>query len=346
MSKIKVFLGGYINYTNAQNLNCRAIAEYLDKDKFVVLALTTHFGKNEHFKANTFNCLKPFSFSKHLGFLWGILNCDVAYLPKHIDTQLWVLKIAKILKKPIFTTIEGNVTDFSQEHCLAKLFGGIERMEKHFSYFDKIYAITKHLINQTSITLNIEEIPLYLGVNTSHFTPVISKELKSIVFIGGLIKRKGVDELMQLSKCYLKIKFNIIGSGSEAIKLENNYPINIVFHGVLSHNKINAIFQKSDLLFLPSKSEGFPKVILEAASAGIPSVVYNTYGASNWMKHRVNGFVINDFNAVKGVVNELLNNSKLLQSISEKTIELANGYNWENVVKDWEKIIVNLYNGK
>ena len=32
--KIKVFLGGYVNCTNAQNLNCRALAKYLDKDKF------------------------------------------------------------------------------------------------------------------------------------------------------------------------------------------------------------------------------------------------------------------------------------------------------------------------
>ena len=56
MSKIKVFLGGYINYTNAQNLNCRAIAGYLDKDKFLVSTLTTHFGKNERFEVNTFNC--------------------------------------------------------------------------------------------------------------------------------------------------------------------------------------------------------------------------------------------------------------------------------------------------
>ena len=34
MKKVKIFLGGYINYTNAQNLNCRALAIYLDKDKF------------------------------------------------------------------------------------------------------------------------------------------------------------------------------------------------------------------------------------------------------------------------------------------------------------------------
>jgi glycosyltransferase involved in cell wall biosynthesis len=346
MSKIKVFLGGYINYTNAQNLNCRAVAEYLDNDKFEVLALTTHFGKNERFEANTFNCLKPFSFSKHLGFLWGILNCDVAYLPKHVDTPLWILKLAKLLKKPIFTTIEGNVADFSQEHCLSKLFGSIVEMERHFSFFDKIYAITIFLSNQVNITISLEKKPLYLGVNTRQFTPYISKELKSIVFIGGLIKRKGVDELMQLSKYYPNIKFNIIGSGSETIELENNYPSNLIFHGVLNHAKINSVFNQSDLLFLPSKSEGFPKVILEAASAGIPSIVYNTYGASDWMEHRINGFIVNEYDEVKSIVDELLNDSVLFQSISENAIELANDFDWKIIIRNWEKVIVDLHNGK
>ena len=51
MRKIKVFLGGYINYTNAQNINCRAVAEHLDKENFQVFALTTHFGKEEKYDA-------------------------------------------------------------------------------------------------------------------------------------------------------------------------------------------------------------------------------------------------------------------------------------------------------
>ena len=37
--KIKVFLGGYVNFTNAQNLNCRALAKYLNKDKFECAAM-------------------------------------------------------------------------------------------------------------------------------------------------------------------------------------------------------------------------------------------------------------------------------------------------------------------
>ena len=44
MRKKKIFLGAYLNYTNAQNLNCLALAKYLDKEKFEVYALTTHFG--------------------------------------------------------------------------------------------------------------------------------------------------------------------------------------------------------------------------------------------------------------------------------------------------------------
>ena len=45
MKKVKIFLGGYINYTNAQNLNCRALAIYLDKDKFEIFTLVVHFGE-------------------------------------------------------------------------------------------------------------------------------------------------------------------------------------------------------------------------------------------------------------------------------------------------------------
>ena len=188
--------------------------------------------------------------------------------------------------------------------------------------------------------------PLLLGVNVNQFSSNIVQKLRSIVFVGGLIKRKRVDEFLLLAEFYSQINFNIIGNGPEKDNLVNNTSSNVVFHGFLSHAKMNAIFQQSDLMFLPAKSEGFPKVILEAASAGIASIVYNTYGASNWMKHRGNGFIVNDFHEVKAVVNELLNNSKLLQSVSENTKELANGYNWENVITDWEKVIVNLYNEK
>ena len=345
MSKIKLFLGGYINYTNAQNLNCRAIAEYLDKNQFEVLALTIHFGKRECFEVNTFYCFMPFSLSIHLGFLWGIINCDVAYLPKHVDTPLWVLRLAKWLNKPLFTTIEGNVTDFSKPNLTA-LFGSQKKMQKHFGFFNKIFGITQQLIQETKLVLRIEDNPLLLGVDGGYFARNKVKNLKSIVFIGGLIKRKRIDEFLLLAKLFPDLHFKVVGGGPERGKLERNSSLNVTFFGVLDHKEMNKVFASSDLMFLPAKSEGFPKVILEAASAGIPSVVYNTYGASDWMEHKINGFIVNDFEEVNCVVDELLNNSDLLKTTSENAVKLANNFDWKNVIMEWEKVVINLYNGK
>ena len=63
MSKIKIFLGGYINYTNAQNLNCRDVARFLDKDKFDVFILSLYSGNLSKIDINgvrVFNCFYPY----------------------------------------------------------------------------------------------------------------------------------------------------------------------------------------------------------------------------------------------------------------------------------------------
>ena len=346
MSKIKVFLGGYINYTNAQNLNCRAIGEHLNKDKFEVYALKVHFGDNKKYSLKSFNCFKPFSITQHFGFLRGILNCDVAYLPKHVDTPLWVLKLAKLLKKPIFTTIEGNVNDLSQDHNLIGLFRSQQKMKSHFTYFNAVFGITQKLINNTHQVIKMRETPLSLGIVVKNFSHHNKEKLFSIVFVGRLIKRKGVYEFIALAKLYHNIQFKIIGEGSEQQSLQNMAPLNVSFFGKLNHNEMDAIFSSSDLLFLPSKSEGFPKVILEAAAAGIPSVVYDCYGASDWINNKMNGFVVSTFNQVEELVNNLLESSSLLYEVSNNTKELAQKFDWKNIIIDWEKVIIDLYNGK
>jgi len=345
MKKIKVFLGGYINYTNAQNLNCRAIAKHLNKDKFEVYALKVHFGDNKKYTLKSFNCFKPFYITQHFGFLWGIIHCDVAYLPKHIDTPVWVLKLAKWLKKPIFTTIEGNVTDLSKPNLIG-LFRSQQKMKNHFAYFDAVFGITQQLTNSTHQVIKMRETPLFLGVDLNNFSHHNKEKLSSIVFVGGLIKRKRVYEFIGLAKLYPNIQFKIIGEGPEQQSFQNNPPANVTFLGKLNHKEMDVIFPSSDLLFLPSKSEGFPKVILEAASAGVPSVVYDSYGASDWMDNKKNGFVVSTFKQVEELVNELLENPTLLHEVSSNTQELAHRFDWKNIINDWENVIIDLYNGK
>tara|TARA_B100000214_G_scaffold371865_1_gene349037 strand:+ start:6257 stop:7297 length:1041 start_codon:yes stop_codon:yes gene_type:complete len=346
MKKIKVFLGGFVNSTNAQNLNCKAIADYLNKNKFKVYALRTHFGNNEYFNYKTFFCFKPISITYHFGFLWGIIKSDILYLPKHVDTPIWVLRFAKFLKRPIFTTIEGVVIDVNQKYNLVNLFSSKHKMQKHFSYFDAIFGINKNIINNARKTIKIQNKSLSLGVDIERDFIYSKKKLRRIVYVGGLIKRKRVKEFIKLAGHFPDLHFDIVGDGPEKNRLLELATKNINFKGFLEHDDIKSFLKVQDLLFLPSKSEGFPKVILEAASVGIPSIVYDSYGASEWMQNNKNGFIVKDFQNVIDIIDKLIKNPHILHSISINVIELARTYDWNIIIKEWEKVIVNLFNEK
>lgn len=79
--RIKIFLGGYVNSINAQNLNCRALALHLDKDCYDVGVMTypgatlpmgTEF---DHVKKFSLPCklYRPLRWVRYITYLRGLL---------------------------------------------------------------------------------------------------------------------------------------------------------------------------------------------------------------------------------------------------------------------------------
>ena len=226
------------------------------------------------------------------------------------------------------------------------LFGSENKIKNHFSLINKIFPITTFLQINASSLLPVQESVLQLGVDINQFSVSKRLKLESIVFVGSLIERKQVHEFIHLAHTYPQLYFNLIGDGEERESLKKKSPKNIIFHGLLSHSEIDEIFNCSDLMFLPSRSEGFPKVILEAASAGIPSILYDSYGASDWIQHYKDGFIVNDFQEAKDIVDKLISRPKILEKVSKNTFKLAARFDWKVVIKDWEKVIEDLFNEK
>ena len=83
--------------------------------------------------------------------------------------------------------------------------------------------------------------------------------------------------------------------------MENKSTTNVIFFGKLNSYEISNHLQNMDLHILLSRSEGFPKVILETASSAIPSILYDDYGADSWINHSENGFVVSTFTEVKSI---------------------------------------------
>ena len=352
MKKIKVFLGAYINSINAQNLNCLALAKHLDKEKFEVAAMHLYSGSldiSNLSNVKLFKVFYPHKISKYIGYLMGIIWGDIVYLPKG-EICNWNKFWIRLLGKKSFKTVEGIYGDEMLGQILSS---GItyEEFKQSFKGYDKVFSITTFLKNYNfeHHDIQTEEKILYLGTDTSIFlNPSKSiNKLQNIIFIGRLKRRKGVYDVLEMAKKFHKLHFFLAGDGEEKDEIiryiQTHGLNNVKLLGNLPHGELAQYLSKMDLHLFPSRSEGFPKVTLETAAAGVPSVVYPDYGASEWIDSGKNGFIVNDLEGMQSLMEHLLTNPEKLQAVSQEAIKLAQMFDWKVVIHDWERVITDLY---
>lgn len=124
---------------------------------------------------------------------------------------------------------------------------------------------------------------LPMGVDTAH-TFYDKKQIgrNGFVFVGRLVQEKGVEELLQAFKGFLKDypdeALTIIGSSSESqafINFSNELGIseNIMFLGSLGSKSVSEKMNRAKFLILPSHQEGLGLVIVEALACGLIPLV-------------------------------------------------------------------------
>lgn len=354
--RIKVFLGGYINSINAQNLNCRSLAMHLDKNKFEVGAMIYPGGrlpmKPDFDVVKRFKLLcklyRPLRFVRYINYLRGILWCDVAYLPKG-EIFSFCQKIAKLLKKKTFITVEGVITGDNLASGI-KAYGSEDAIRQLYNGYNRTYSITHFLGKENKKHLGIEtDGILYLGVETETFRnpqPKKAECLKNIIFVGSNLKHKRIHEYLELAAIFPELTFNIAGDPGFADEVKQSTLPNVKFHGRLPHDELAKLLGNMDIHIFTSKSEGFPKVTLETAAAGVPSIVYGDYGADEWITTSKDGYVVNTFEEIVDIIKDLQSHPEKLKTLSENAIEMAKRFDWKTLIKDWEAAIVGLYNEK
>ena len=115
-------------------------------------------------------------------------------------------------------------------------------------------------------------------------------------FVGRLESAKGVDDIIKalpaLAEKGIK-ELHLVGNGEgkkEYMNKTADAPVKCIFHDYLSRIEVFDIYKKSHLVLLPSKSEGFPKVIAEAANFGCVPIVSGVSAIPQYINNS-NGFV-------------------------------------------------------
>lgn len=156
-----------------------------------------------------------------------------------------------------------------------------------------------------------------------------------IIFIGQLVRRKGVDLLIQalepIFKQYPNLFLTIVGAGEVEASLRAevealNLSERVIFEGVMPADKIPARLAAADLLVLPSRWDGWGLVVNEAFAAGVPVIVSDCCGAADLIDHGVNGYVFpsEDVNELRDCVYHFLNRETDRLSLARHASEMGN----------------------
>ena len=209
--------------------------------------------------------------------------------------------------------------------------------------YDRVVLLTKYNKSEW-ISKNLEVIPNPLSFPVDEQS---SLTFKRILCVGSLSYNKGYDLLIKawskLSRNYPEWKIDIYGRGDasvyQSLMHEKEVEHSITFRGPTSEIKKEML--SSSFLVLPSRSEGFGMVLIEAMACGLPCVSFDCpCGPRDIIQNGKNGFLIppGDTDALADGIEKLIQDENSLRAMGDCAIHSIEKYKVENIASIWNSL--------
>lgn len=139
-----------------------------------------------------------------------------------------------------------------------------------------------------------------------------------VLWLSSVRLRKGIPYLIEAAKLLKKepVQFTVAGGILLSDKALKTAPANMKFLGEVSRSAVARLYAESHVFVLPSISEGFARVQLEAMAAGLP--VITTPNCGEVVTHGEDGFIvpIRDPEALAAAIQKFLDQPGLTKVMS------------------------------
>ena len=273
---------------------------------------------------------RVFNFNRSDVIFWSC-GQDVAPLSFKPTKKNLKRIITKILSKFIFKGINYLAT-------------GPEIMVE---YYNKQYKIPKEKIILLYNDISLKRFyPLSFEVKNKIKKELFDTEKKIILFVHTFNYSRGTDLLHKIALKLKKNNSNIIivaigreGDYSKQLEKEiNEYEINeyLINLGTVANRDIVKYYQTADLFIMPSRGEGFPRVIIEAMSCKCVPISFDVGGVRNILHKSIVENTVVDLNNENDFIDKSINiisDDMLLKEYASLSYEKVQEYSTENVVE-------------
>lgn len=360
---VHIFVPRWMNssITNAQNSNARALLSRFADPR----ARWTAVGTDQIPDAVARNGIHVVQL--HRSRLWKyqlalkyFSRFDAIFYPGVDWPDEFGLKARRLLGKraPVIATIEGIIADATDVARISNLVGhpvfsqpGVEhaipRIRTMYQTADHIIAISPFLARVAAFLYGDKVSFLPLGIERSVFFETGRKEPSRCRVVGcGTVKSsKNPQMFLDLASRYQQADFIWYGDGPMVPTLSAQASqrglSNLRFPGGLQPALLAGEFRKSSFFVLPSRAEGVPKVVQEAAACGLPIVV-NGYYETPSVEHMRNGLVAWSDEELIAHVGTLIHDPDLRRDMSSQSVEMAKQWDWDRIAPQWQDLVIRL----
>ena len=217
------------------------------------------------------------------------------------------------------------------------------------SYYTKRLLIDKYHINPAKIEVVHNGIfPVdQLNTDKSAFAP----RRPMVVFMGRLTSQKGADYFLQLARMVQRrvpeVLFVVAGSGDLYHELlfkaaGNRLTATLLFSGFLRDHQRNRLLDRADVFVMPSLSEPFGLVALEAAQRHTPVIVSKNTGVAEVMPSAI-AVDFWDVNAMTSEVLRLLAEPQYAHGVVERQLEEVQKVTWHRAADKIRSVYSKLF---
>jgi glycosyltransferase involved in cell wall biosynthesis len=283
---------------------------------------------------------------KYLNFLGYDIELIHFQWINHVASLKWLIDK---YNKPVLASVRGSmVTIYPYKNKKYK-----NQLQSSFDICDSIHCVSNDLQEICIKNYNIVPNKIftnYNGIDINIFKP--KKKVKNntfrIISIGALMWRKGfLFQLLLMQKLkQSSIELFCVGEGEDYFKLQYQiYKLglanNVFLVGQKKENEIVELLQSSDVYISTSIAEGLSNSVMEAASCGVPAIVFNCEGMHEIIKDKYTGYIVpfGDIDNMVEKIIELYNNRDKLSefSINARKHIISNFNSLEHIDKLIEK---------
>jgi glycosyltransferase involved in cell wall biosynthesis len=332
--------------TNAQMINAREIVSRLNPDRFSV-AMFVHGPPDAQItgrpntrliqlpdRGQTIRLLAHYLFGRQ----------DILFYLKASPASRWYLRLFSLRRNHcvIAGTIESQ-TDWQDETITPQTIRLIEQTVLRCDHLFSNSAFVKRSL-EANYGLSSEVVPT--GVDTEFFTPNWDKPANSrprVLFVGALRAFKGPRVVLDAAERYPQADFVLVGDGvmAQALRDRARGMANVVMRGTLARTAVREEYRGADIFLFPSRWEGSPRVLLEAAASGLPVIARRDYEPESVIDGKT-GFLAATDDELMAHLAQLLASHHLCRTLGEAARNHASRFNWDVITRQWETIFTRL----